>query len=221
VVPLLADDYRCVLLDLRGHGQSPMVENLSALAMAEDIGTVMREAGIDDPPVLVGHSLGGVVVTAYATQAPTRAVVNVDQPLRVGDFARELQPIADLLRGPDWRDVIRQVFATLGIEQLNDEDRRYVLAKIDAVPHDVILGVWGLLLDSPPDELDALIESLLPSITSPYLALHGSEPAEGYGVWLNRFLPSATVEVWDGVGHFIPFVEPQRFADRVKQFLAS
>jgi len=221
VVPLLADEYRCVLLDLRGHGESPLADDQSALAMAQDIGEVVRAAGIAEPPILVGHSLGGFVVTAYATQAPTRAVVNVDQPLRVGDFARQLQPVAEELRGSQWRDVVRQVFATLGIDQLNQDDRRYVLEKVEAVPHEVILGAWGLLLDSRPEELDALGESLLPTIAVPYLALHGSEPAEGYGEWLARFLPGATLEVWDGLGHFISFVDPQRLADRVKDFVSS
>jgi len=221
VVPLLADDYRCVLLDLRGHGESPLADDQSALAMAEDIGEVVRAAGIDEPPIVVGHSLGGFVVTAYATQAPTRAVVNVDQPLRVGDFAQQLQPVADLLRGPEWREVIRQIFATLGIDQLNDDDRRYVLEKVETVSQEVIIGAWGLLLDSPPNDVDAMVESLLPAITSPYLALHGSEPSEGYGDWLARFLPSAQLEVWDVLGHFIQFVEPVRLANRVREFVSS
>jgi len=198
-----------------------LADDLSALAMAADIDEVVRAAGIDEPPILVGHSLGGFAVTAYANQAPTRAVVNVDQALRVGDFARELQPVADQLRGPQWRDVVRQVFATLCIDQLNEDDRRYVLQKVETVPREVILGAWGLLLDSPPEEVDALVESLLPTITSPYLALHGSEPPEGYDEWLARFLPGATLEVWDGLGHFISLVDPQRLADRVKEFLSS
>lgn len=218
VVPLLANDHRCVLLDLRGHGESPLAEDQSALAMAEDVGEVVRAAGIDEPPILVGHSLGGFVVTAYATQAPTRGVINVDQPLRVGDFARQLQPAADLLRGPEWRDVVREVFSSLGIEQLSESDRQYVIGHVETARPEIILGAWGLLLDSSPDELDALVESLLPTIDSPYLALHGSQPAEGYREWLSCALPGATFEVWDGLGHFIPFVDPQRLADRVRGF---
>ena len=219
VVPLLADDYRCVLLDLRGHGQSPMVEDLSGFAMAEDIGEVIRAAGIDTPPILVGHSLGGFVVTAYAAQAPTRAVVNVDQPLRVGDFARALQPMADLLRGPEWRSGLELVFEGLGIDKLDADARAYVLERIDASPQELILGVWGLVLDTPPDELDALIESILPTIDTPYLALLGSDP-DDYGEWLARFLPGVTVDVWDGLGHFIQLVAPERLADRIKKFVA-
>ena len=221
LVPLLADDYRCVLLDLRGHGRSPVAEDQSALGMADDIGEVIRAAGIDGPPILVGHSLGGFVVTAYATQAPVRALVNIDQPLRVDDFARELQPAADLLRGPEWREVVRQVFHTLGIEQLNDDDRRYVLDLVETVPREVIVGAWGLLLDSPPEDIDALVESLLPSITAPYLALHGSDPGAEYREWLTRLLPGVTFEVWEGLGHFVQLVAPERLADRIKEFASS
>src|SRR4051812_22539764 len=32
-------------------------------------------------PVLIGHSLGGVVATWYAARYPARAVLNLDQPL--------------------------------------------------------------------------------------------------------------------------------------------
>src|SRR5438477_3409232 len=130
LVPLLEDDFRCVQLDLRGHGASSGADDLSALAMADDIAAVVREAGIDEPPLVIGHSLGGVVVSVYATQAPTRAVVNVDQPLRVGDFARALQPFADALRGPDWRPTLHVIFSFLGIDKLDEDDRTYVLDKI-------------------------------------------------------------------------------------------
>jgi len=221
LVPLLESDFRCVQLDLRGHGASSDADDLSAFAMAEDIATVVREAGIDEPPLLIGHSLGGVVVSAYATQAPTRAVVNVDQTLRVGDFARALQPVADALRGPDWRAALHIVFSSLGIDQLDADDRTYVLDKIDALPHEVLLGVWGLVLDGDPDELTALVESLLPAIDVPYLAVHGGDPGDDYGSWLTKLIPTTTFEVWDGVGHFVQLVEPQRLADRIKAFAAS
>ena len=221
VIPLFEDGFRCVRLDLRGHGASPPADDLSAFAMADDIGTVVREAGIVEPPLVIGHSLGGFVSTAYAAQAPTRALVNVDQPLRVGDFARALQPIADLLRGPDWRATLGVVFESLGIDKLDAEARRYVDDQLEAVPHEVILGVWGLVLDTPPDDLDALVESILPTIDTPYLSLHGSDPGNDYGQWLTALIPRATYEVWEGVGHFIQLVEPERFATRVKEFVGA
>lgn len=220
LAPLLENDFRCVQLDLRGHGASPMADDLSPLAMAEDVATVVREADIDEPPIVVGHSMGGVVVSVYATQAPTRAVVNIDQPLRAGDFARELAPLVDALRSPDFRTTLHAVFASLGIDKLNDDDRAYVLRKLDTLPHEVLLGAWGLVFDTPPDDLTALVESILPGITVPYLALHGGDPGDDYRHWLAGCVPQATFEVWDGVGHFLQLVAPERLAKRIKEFVS-
>ena len=217
-IPLF-DGFRCINLDLRGHGATPMADDLSPLAMAEDVAAVVAQAGVDEPPVVIGHSMGGVVVTAYASQAPTKAVVNVDQPLKAGDFARAIQPIGDQLRGPEFRSTLHAVFESLGIDKLAPDDQAYVNDHVDHVPHEVVLGAWGIVLDSDPDELDALVEGLLPSIRVPYLALYGTDPGDAYRQWMTRLLPQTEFEIWEGDGHFIQLVEPQRFADRVKEFV--
>lgn len=215
VVPLLEDRFRCVRLDLRGHGGSSDADDYSALAMAEDVATVVAEAGIEEPPLLVGHSLGAVVVTAYATQAPARAVVNIDQSLRIGEFAAALQPLADELRGPNFAEVVDAILDSLGTERLDDAELTYVTAKHLAARQDVVLGVWSLVLDSSPDDLNAVAESLLGAVRVPYLAIHGSDPGPGYAAWLAGLLPDAKVEVWDGDGHYPHLVERERFAARL------
>lgn len=221
VVPLLEDQLRCVRLDLRGHGESSDAADYSALTMAEDIATVVRDAGIDEPPLLIGHSLGAVVCTVYATQAPARGVVNVDQSLRLGDFAIALQLVADELRGPHFADAVTAIVNSLGTEHLSDDDLAWVTQKKQAARQDVVLGVWEAVLDSAPGELDALIESVLPQVLVPYLAIHGSDPGPGYAEWLTSLMPRATVEHWEHDGHYPHLVEPDRFAARVLEFAAK
>jgi pimeloyl-ACP methyl ester carboxylesterase len=34
-------------------------------------------------------------------------------------------------------------------------------------------------------------------------------------------VPTAKVEVWDGLGHWLHRVEPERFAARMREFLGS
>jgi len=216
VVALLDDRFRCVRLDLRGHGASPDADDYGALAMADDVAAVVEEAGIDEPPLLVGHSLGAVVVTAYAAQAPARAVVNVDQSMRFGDFAAALQPVTSELRGPRFGDVLGAVFDSLGLSRLGERDLAYVTERHRSARQDVVLGVWSLILDTPPDELTAVAESLLPAVQVPYLAVHGSDPGPDYVAWISRLVPTATVEVWEGDGHYPHLVEPKRFADRLR-----
>ncbi len=221
VVPLLQDGFRCVTLDLRGHGESSDADDYSAFAMADDIATVLDEAGIDEPPILVGHSLGGAVVTIYAASRPARAVVNVDQPLRLGDFARALQPMASMLRGPDVHQALQLVFAALGIDKLPPDDRAWAEDLHARARQDVVLGVWGDVLTATPEDLDALVGQLLPHIEAPYLAIHGADPGGDYVTWLQALVPQVTVERFDGDGHYLHLVEPERFASRVRTFLPS
>ena len=49
-------------------------------AMTEDTATVVNAAGVS-APIVVGHSLGGLVATAYTSGHDVRAVVNVDLSL--------------------------------------------------------------------------------------------------------------------------------------------
>jgi pimeloyl-ACP methyl ester carboxylesterase len=218
VVPLLEDSYRCVRLDLRGHGESSNADDYSAIAMAEDVATVVAEASIDEPPLLVGHSLGAVVVTAYAAGAPARAVVNVDQGLALGDFAAALQQVEPMLRGEGFHDALGMVFAGLGVDALPPRWREWAEAKHAAARQEVVLGTWQLIFDSDAATLNGIVESMLGAVTVPYLAIHGSDPGDGYAGWLTSHVPTATVEVWDGDGHYPHLVEPERFAARVRAF---
>ncbi|MCF8483160.1 MAG: alpha/beta hydrolase [Rhodospirillum sp.] len=58
-----ARGWDCRALSLRGHGDSEGVERLDSFRLrdyAEDVTTVLD--GMDAPPVLIGHSMGGMVV---------------------------------------------------------------------------------------------------------------------------------------------------------------
>src|SRR4249919_3217673 len=82
IVDRMSSDHRCVALDLRGHGESGDASDYSALAMAADVAAVVAAEDLVAPTV-IGHSLGGAVVSAYAAAALVTAVVNVDQGLRL------------------------------------------------------------------------------------------------------------------------------------------
>jgi len=221
VVPLLEDSFRCICLDLRGHGQCSDADDYSAFAMTDDVAAVVADAGIAEPPLMVGHSLGGFVVTAYAVNAPVRGVVNVDQSLHVEDFAASLQSIAPQIRGPQFTDTFNAIVAPLMTNAMPDDDFAWAEAKHLAARQEVVVGNWGVLLDSPPQDTQASIDALLPSVQAPYLAIHGDDPGEPYRTWLGTVLPQATIEVWPGDAHYPQLVEPQRFAARLRDFNAS
>ncbi len=220
LVPLLEPSFRVVRLDLRGHGESSDADDYGAVAMAGDVATVVGEAGIDEPPLVVGHSLGAVVATAYALQAPVRGVVNVDQSLRLGDFAAALAPVEDALRGPEFAEVFLAILDLLGHDGVSDDQLAYLHERHRCARQDVVLGVWADVFASSPEELTALGAGLLGGLTVPYVAVHGSDPGPGYAEWLAAALPGARVEVWRG-GHYPHLVEPDRFAALLRDLAAG
>jgi pimeloyl-ACP methyl ester carboxylesterase len=68
--------YRCVAMDLRGHGKSEGKENLKKYVMddyAEDVRSVVDSIGGN--AVLIGHSLGGGVAEKMIARGPAVAAV--------------------------------------------------------------------------------------------------------------------------------------------------
>ena len=213
--------HRVVRLDLRGHGASSNGARYEPADFAADVHAVVSEEGLVEP-LLVGHSLGGIVVTAYAsTYGGCRGVVNVDQTLQLGGLKDMLGQIEPLLRADaeTFRATIDAVFATLDGPLHADERAR--VAATSRPDQDVVLGVWSIMFDSTADQLNATVESLVGSITAPYLSLHGVDPGVEYGNWLTAKVPTATVEVWPDHGHYPHLVDRNRFVDRLAAFEAG
>jgi len=211
----LSREHRVVALDLRGHGASERRAPYDALTMAADLAAVVETAGAS-APMLVGHSLGGVVVSAYAAAGfPTRGVVNVDQPLALGGFKDALHAMEPALRGgaASCREAITAMFDVMYGPTPAAERSRLDAAR--TVEPDVVLGVWELVLSSSAEDLAATVEGVAGSVSVPYLSLHGTDPGVEYAGWLTALVPSAVVEVWPDHGHYPHLVDPERFCARV------
>lgn len=217
LLPMLAEEFDVVAVDLRGHGRSPRAAAYDPVSMATDLAETLDELGVTHP-LVVGHSLGGVVATAFAAIARPRAVVNVDQPLRLAVFKETLGQLEPMLRGDaaSFRAAIDLVFASMRGPLPDDEVARVEGAR--RADQQVVLGVWGTVFESTADELDATVAGLAGAVTVPYLSLHGIDPGEEYTAWLRGLVPTATVEVWPEQGHYPHLVHPARFVERIVDF---
>ena len=214
----LASRWRVTAVDVRGHGESERRVPYDAVTFASDLATMVQTLGLDRP-LLVGHSLGGVIVSAYGGAGyPARGIVNVDQPMALGAFKAALEPLIPMLQGDDasFRDAISTVFAVLdGPLPASERTRLDALANPEQA---VVLGVWSQVFEQTAEELDALAAELLRGIRVPYLAIHGSDPGAEYVQWLLGIVANARVEVWPDAGHYPHLVDPERFAARLDQF---
>jgi pimeloyl-ACP methyl ester carboxylesterase len=84
IAPLLTADRRVMAIDLSGHGDSGRRESYTLDAWAREILAVAADAGLTEPPVVIGHSMGGIVTLRLASMfgSQIKGAVVIDSPLR-------------------------------------------------------------------------------------------------------------------------------------------
>ena len=220
IVPLLSDR-RVITMDLRGHGASGAAERYDLEAMAGDVVAVMAELDVLGVTHVVGHSLGGIVVSAVGAAAPVASVVNVDQPLALDGFKAQLAPIEAMLTDPaTFGAAIEAIFADMAGDILSTEERDRIngLRRPD---QSVVLGVWELVFTMSEAELAEVVSAALAGyagVDVPYLSLHGIDPGAEYGDWLAGYIAGCEFEVWPDHGHYPHLVDPDRFVARLRDF---
>ncbi len=87
IAPLLTSQYHVVALDLSGHGDSERRKEYRREVWADEVMAVARHSGIVGAPLLVGHSMGGIVSIATAARFGDRlaGAIIVDSPVRRPD----------------------------------------------------------------------------------------------------------------------------------------
>jgi pimeloyl-ACP methyl ester carboxylesterase len=74
--PFEARGCRCLAPDMRGHAAGSPRDATTGLSMGDYAGDLARLIGEQgEPPILIGHSLGGLVAQMAAARAPVRALV--------------------------------------------------------------------------------------------------------------------------------------------------
>jgi len=220
IVARLAEQ-RVVTIDLRGHGASGTADRYDLEAMAGDVVAVLDALGLIGSANIVGHSLGGAVVSAVGAAVPVASVVNVDQSLQLGDFKAQLagieQPLKDAASFPA---VIDGLFDQLAGTRLHPEER----ARIDGIrraDQDVVLGVWDLMFTMSAEEIAGVVDQALGGYAGrevPFLTVFGVDPGPDYASWLSDAIAGAKTEVWPDHGHYPHLVDPDRFTERLLAF---
>ncbi len=201
--PVLAmlRDYTHVLVDLPGYGRSPWPDEVSALS--DVAASFARWLANEQPAVLVGHSMGGVLATVVAELAPVRGVVNVDGNLTRGDCTFSLQAAGYSLtefRAHGFAAVRSQVY-TDGMKRAElrgyhaamrfsspDVFHRHALDLVELssadslAPRLAALKVPKLFVAGVPDGICAASRLRLDAVGVPWLAI---EPA-GHWVYLDQ-----------------------------------
>jgi non-heme chloroperoxidase len=223
----LADDYRLVAMDLRGHGASETPDDPDAYRdsalWADDVRDVVSTL---DHPTLVGWSYGGLVVADYLATHGDDAVSGV---VLVGAITEKGTADADRFAGDEFvaldsgfrsTDAEESVatldaFVDLCVEgELDDAARYRALGYNAAVPPFVRAAMQDRTVEH---------EAALAELATPVRLIHGAaDPVVRPAAARKHadLFPSATLSVYEGVGHS-PFLEaPGRFDSDLRAFLS-
>jgi pimeloyl-ACP methyl ester carboxylesterase len=161
IVPTLAERWRVLRLDFRGHGASDRApgEYSPAGYLSDAVAAIEQAAG--RPCVVMGHSLGGATAAALVQQRPDLVVAAVmeDPPLRFAANVDDSATAADtVLEGNSLLEsfrLIRESAPQLQASGITVD----VLAGILAAAPTAAGGTFGELLH--PDGITAMAGSLL------------------------------------------------------------
>lgn len=226
----LADEFRLVALDLRGHGASdkpPEADHYThSQAWADDLAAVIRSKELDRP-VLVGWSYGGYVMADYLRAFGDEALgglVFVGSASKMGtkeaegffgdDFLEGIGPVLS-------EDLRTRIAATrafvpmLTAEPLSREMHEATLAAAMVVPAAVRRALFGRELDN---------DDVLSGVGIPTVVLQGSgdrivrvRSAEQ----MADIVPDARLRVFDGLGHAPHMDDPERFNRELAGFVRA
>lgn len=245
----LARDVRMVLYDHRGHGRSgmPADDDWSLDALAKDLDAVMRETTPDEPVVLVGHSMGGMVILRYCQLFPEQLSDRVRGMVLIGttsadvmggmlpSFARRVEATLQGLQ-----ETAMRALAGRGerVERLRHAapDLQYLGTRVMGFaprpsPRQVDF-VHELLAETPTETWLNLIPAMtaldvtevLPGIAVPVLIMVGLHdrltPAHA-AQRIATAIPEAGYVVLPGAGHMPMLEQHAQVTDHLRRFFAK
>lgn len=224
----LAEEFRLVAFDLRGHGMSekPLGAEhyTNAQLWADDLAAIIDALELERP-VLVGWSYGGFVMNDYLRAYGQDAVAGVNY---VGAGVTLNEPAFGTLIGrgllenaegaasadlPTSIQAMRTFLKSCLVKPISQEDFEVALAYNVIVPSEVRAALAAR-------EIDA--DDVMSALRVPVLVTHGREdiamlPAMGEHIL--ETCPNATASWYEGVGH-IPFMEEgARFNEELAAFV--
>ena len=219
-----ADGYRAIAWDMPGYGGSSPLPTVGIATLADALQDFLGQLGTTKP-VLVGHSIGGMIVQQWLVKHPdTAAAVVLAQTSPAfgkadGDWQKSF---IEARLGPlDRGETMVSLAPTLVNELIGDDpDASGLELARDCmanVPEDSYRASMLALLGF--DQRRALKD-----IKVPALVLSGSKDKNAPAPMMAKmasFIPSASYVELEGVGHLVNLERPAAFNATLDQFLKT
>ncbi len=229
VVPPLAESFRVLAYDRRGHSASERPAGQgSVFEDADDLAGLIDELGLG-PAHVAGNSFGAVTALRAATRRPEvfRSLIAHEPPLfpllagtelepALGEVQRRIDAVTGLLEGGDHEAAARLFVETIAFgpgawdEQLTPEMREVCIANAPTFLDEV----------RDPDALQMDLDALA-GFDRPALLTSGTESAPFFGPVVDMVaesLPRSERVTIDGADHVPHISVPGRYVELVRTF---
>ena len=203
--------------DLRGHGSSDKpVQDYPISAFADDVAWMIGELALVRP-ILVGHSMGGIIGYDLAARYPelAAAVVQLDSSTALTATARSgMDAFIEALKAPTYREaVIDYVDRVLLIDSDDPARRQNILAGMSSAPQAMMISAFTGLRDFGPTEGGK-------TLSCPTLYIAGDEPSPRSDMTrLHELIPHLHYGKVVGSGHFCQLEVPNQVNAMIARFL--
>ena len=218
------DRFRTIAWDMPGYGGSAPLPTVSIATLADALQDFLQQLGAKKP-ILVGHSIGGMIVQQWLTKNPAivRAVVLAQTSPAFGKADGDWQKsFIDARLGPlDRGETMVSLAPTLVKELVGDDPdiagmdiaRECMAAVPEATYRASMLALLGF------DQRRALKD-----IAVPTLVLSGSKDKNAPAPVMAKmasYIPSATYVELEGAGHLVNLERPGAFNAALDSFLKA
>ena len=229
-----------VLIDLRNHGNSEHIDEMSLDDFSGDIYKLVSSQKLDNL-VLMGHSLGGRIVTKFCVNHPelVKAAIIVDVlPVNYFDFKdkfrvmdgmhRVVDSLANLNLNRNFEDIKQDVRKITN----NESSANYILANILQVGIDCY--VWKCNMKAMSERMDShSIENINPGFDKRYEGkvkiifgeksgfLTSVKDLESFHQVFSNYNEDKDVEFIKGGGHYAYITHTNQFIDLISKFLKT
>jgi pimeloyl-ACP methyl ester carboxylesterase len=225
IAPLISADRRVVALDLSGHGDSGRRDHYSLDCWAHEAMAVVRAAGCTEPPIIVGHSMGGFVALRAAGLfgADLEGIVVIDSPVQditpEQQAAREARAFGPLRVYPS-RDAILARFHPMP----DQPALPYVLAHVASTSIRAVPAGWSWKFDPAVFGRSRVALTLLRQLdcrVALFFAEHGIVPPKTTELMYDKLGQRAPVIEIPAAGHHVMLDQPVALVTGIRTLLSD
>lgn len=212
--------YRCMAIDIPGYGRSPKAEpGLTMEDMAQACWEAVDEAGLDEPAILVGCSVGSNIIRYmyHIRPAYTAAIVlsGTGHSSAAKEFpARRIKNYTEEGIGFRWDHTFQDMSPAFRATPMAHFFARMFTERNDVADVSTIVHQFRALAQTDPDNLN--------DILCPVIILSGSEDSSHQRAFLlKERIPGCELKVLPGAGHACQLEQPWLYDSFMLEFLAK